>query len=101
MSPGKPDNATGASQRDEILADLLAHGRFLGSLSSLGVTWPPPGVEASAGAPAAAERPADPEKALQAVKDDIGDCQRCRLSRGRKTIVYGQGNPRAELMFVG
>jgi len=98
VSPGKPDPAT---ERDGLLADLLAHGRFLGGLSSLGVTWPPPGVEASAGAPAAAERPADPEKALQAVKDDIGDCQRCRLSRGRKTIVYGQGNPRAELMFVG
>ena len=31
----------------------------------------------------------------------MGDCRRCRLSEGRKTIVFGQGNPDAELMFVG
>ncbi len=101
MSPGKPDPPTGASDRDEILAQLVAHGRFLGSLSSVGVAWPPAGVEASAGASSIPERPVDPEKALQAVKDEIGDCRRCRLASGRKTIVYGQGNPRAELMFIG
>ena len=31
----------------------------------------------------------------------IGDCQRCKLAGGRKTIVFGQGNPHARLMFVG
>ncbi len=31
----------------------------------------------------------------------MGDCRRCRLASGRKTIVFGQGNPHAELMFVG
>ncbi len=98
MSPGKPDPPT---ERDEILADLVAHGRFLGGLSSVGVAWPPLGFEATAGASPVAQRQEDPEKGLQAVKDEIGDCQRCKLWRGRKTIVYGQGNPRAELMFVG
>jgi uracil-DNA glycosylase family 4 len=101
VSPGKPEPPAGASERDEVLGQLLAHGRFLGSLSSVGVASPPPGVEAAPGSAGSAERPADPEKALQAVKDDIGDCRRCRLASGRKTIVYGQGNPRAELMFVG
>ena len=38
---------------------------------------------------------------LAAVRADLGDCQRCRLAGGRKTIVFGQGNPEAELMFVG
>jgi uracil-DNA glycosylase family 4 len=99
VSPGKRGEAE-ATERDEALADLLAHGRFLGSLSSIGVAWPPPEVEA-AGVGAVPERPQDPEKALQAVKDEMGDCRRCRLASGRKTIVYGQGNPRAELMFVG
>jgi DNA polymerase len=70
-------------------------------LSSIGVAWPPAGVEAGTVSTALPERPEDPGKALQAVKDEIGDCRRCRLASGRKTIVYGQGNPRAELMFVG
>jgi hypothetical protein len=39
--------------------------------------------------------------ALEVVRRSIGDCQRCRLAAGRKTIVFGQGNPNADLMFVG
>jgi DNA polymerase len=89
------------TDRDETLADLAAHGRFLGGLSSIGVPWPPAGAEAAAVGAAIPERPEDPGKALQAVKDEMGDCRRCRLASGRKTIVYGQGNPHAELMFVG
>jgi DNA polymerase len=43
----------------------------------------------------------DPAAGLHAIREDLGDCQRCKLARGRKTIVFGQGNPRARLMFVG
>jgi DNA polymerase len=43
----------------------------------------------------------DRKAALGAVLDSIGDCRRCRLHSGRKTIVFGQGDPNAELMFVG
>lgn len=39
--------------------------------------------------------------ALQAIRDDIGDCTRCRLHKGRTKLVFGVGNPNAELMFVG
>ena len=39
---------------------------------------------------------------LRAIRDDIGDCTRCKLCRlGRKQIVFGIGNPNADLMFVG
>jgi DNA polymerase len=38
---------------------------------------------------------------LDAVRAWIGDCRRCKLSGGRKNIVFGQGNPDADLMFVG
>ena len=38
---------------------------------------------------------------LRAISDDIGECTRCRLSKGRKNIVFGTGNAHAELMFVG
>lgn len=33
--------------------------------------------------------------------EEIGNCTRCKLHRGRKTIVFGEGNPNAQLMLVG
>jgi uracil-DNA glycosylase len=45
---------------------------------------------------------ADPVAALKIIREDLGDCTRCKLHKqGRKQIVFGVGNPRAELMFVG
>jgi DNA polymerase len=44
----------------------------------------------------------DPAQGLRAIREDIGDCTRCPLHKqGRKQIVFGVGNPRAELMFIG
>lgn len=43
----------------------------------------------------------DKPSALKDIRDDIGDCTRCRLHKGRKNIVFGVGNPNADLMFVG
>jgi DNA polymerase len=40
-------------------------------------------------------------KALAVVRDDLGDCQRCKLSPLRKNIVFGVGSPDAPLVFVG
>ena len=46
--------------------------------------------------------PSDPVSGLRLIREDIGDCTRCRLHKqGRKQIVFGVGNPRAELMFIG
>jgi len=45
---------------------------------------------------------ADPVAALKLIREDLGDCTRCKLhQQGRKQIVFGVGNPRADLMFVG
>jgi uracil-DNA glycosylase family 4 len=45
---------------------------------------------------------ADPVKALKLIREDLGDCTRCRLHKqGRKQIVFGVGNPKTELMFIG
>ncbi len=38
---------------------------------------------------------------LDQIRRELGDCQRCKLCTGRKNIVFGSGNPRAELVFVG
>ena len=43
----------------------------------------------------------DAVAALRAIREDIGDCTRCGLSRGRKNIVFGVGNPKADIMFIG
>jgi uracil-DNA glycosylase family 4 len=39
--------------------------------------------------------------ALLATREALGDCRRCKLHGGRTTLVFGVGDPRAELMFVG
>jgi len=45
---------------------------------------------------------ADPAQALRLIREDLGECTRCRLhQQGRKQIVFGVGNPKAELMFIG
>ena len=38
---------------------------------------------------------------LEEIREDLGDCQRCKLAGGRKTIVFGQGDPHAALVFIG
>jgi uracil-DNA glycosylase len=107
--------------REEILQDVLERAKYYASLSTLGLppargaTTAAPVIAAVAKAPAptadvaptpvaphlAMAPPADAALALEAVRHEIGDCQRCRLATTRKTIVFGQGNPNARLMFVG
>jgi DNA polymerase len=38
---------------------------------------------------------------LKAIREDLGDCRRCRLHNHRKNIVFGSGNAHAGLVFVG
>ncbi len=40
-------------------------------------------------------------KPLDEVRRDLGDCRRCKLCDGRRSIVFGSGNPKARLVFVG
>ena len=59
-----------------------------------------------AAAPAAptappANKPRTGQAGLQVLRDEIGDCQRCKLAPSRTNLVYGVGNPDADLVFVG
>ncbi len=38
---------------------------------------------------------------LEALRDHIGDCRRCRLHEGRNHLVFGEGAPNARLVFIG
>ncbi len=42
-----------------------------------------------------------PEESLDSIRADLGDCRRCKLFSSRKNIVFGAGNSKAALMFVG
>jgi DNA polymerase len=88
------------SDLPELVADLREHARYYETLSDLGL---PPRAAATAPAESAASLAAgsDAGAELEAVREWVGDCQRCKLAGGRRNIVFGQGNPNARLMFVG
>jgi uracil-DNA glycosylase len=63
-------------------------------------TKPEPSLEVIANKPEYGAN--DPLEALKIIREDLGDCTRCVLhQQGRKQIVFGVGNPRADLMFIG
>jgi len=99
-----------------VSAALHAHLR---ARARAGVRWVYPGsaplpeaasdplpLAPAADAPRQAPDPASgraPDRAalLAAIRDEMGDCTRCKLHAGRKNLVFGVGNPDARLMFVG
>jgi uracil-DNA glycosylase len=84
-------SSTSHEQREEMAAKKSAAVAKVDAENILEVLTPKPehGV-------------ADPVAALKLIREDLGDCTRCKLHKqGRKQIVFGVGNPRADLMFVG
>ncbi len=58
-------------------------------------------LDVGGGMVAPIRRAEDPAALLRVIREDLGECTRCRLHQGRKNIVFGVGNARADLMFVG
>ncbi|MCU0249053.1 MAG: uracil-DNA glycosylase [Vicinamibacterales bacterium] len=99
----------------DVRAELAAHLRFFAQAGVDGLSrdpaWRMRPADATAEPAAAGEDPpgaratvehADSAETLELVREDLGACTRCKLHRlGRTQIVYGVGNPRAELMFIG
>lgn len=110
----------GEKERGELVREVVSALHYL---KAFGVDYIPdgPGVRAilEGGAPKKAEVATEREKeptptmpspnleggapsiTLDEVRERLGDCTRCKLSGGRKKIVFGAGNPDAVLMFVG
>ena len=44
--------------------------------------------------------PSEPQR-LEEIRSELGNCQRCKLHRTRRTIVFGEGNEKASLMLIG
>ncbi|MEK7337756.1 MAG: uracil-DNA glycosylase [candidate division NC10 bacterium] len=84
----------GTDPRDELRELVRATRIYLEAQRQLG-------LECIPAAPVAGPAPAGPPHPLAAVRAGLGECPRCKLCRGRTQIVFGVGNPRAELVFVG
>jgi DNA polymerase len=88
---------------------LGAHLEFFGGLGIAGFRrepfWRAPGGRSAPPAPPESQPVplyGSPQDALRAIREDLGDCVRCKLhGLGRTQIVFGVGNPNADLMFVG
>ena len=61
----------------------------------------PPGKVASPGEADGDGGAVDEGTSLEAVREDLGDCVRCKLCEGRTQIVFGVGSPNAGVLFVG
>ena len=86
-----------------VAAELLRH---LSWLEAAGVrALPPPRLVPTPPAEAPAPPPVDEKgcgsEALLGIRRELGDCTRCKLAPGRTRLVFGVGNPAAELVFVG
>ena len=78
---------------DEVLHELAV-------LRDFGFTH----LDLSAFTPAATQQPSNPATEISdwdALVAEAHDCQKCGLAGGRKTVVFGVGNPNADLMFIG
>ena len=82
-----------SAEAAEVAAEAMRHLWWLRDAGVREVsTAPPAALDA---APAGAGDP------LRAIRADLGDCTRCKLHGGRTNIVFGAGDPAAQLMFVG
>jgi len=80
---------------------LAAHVQFLRELGVAGISsddvWRTPGVSAVPRVNPKVELTGP----LKVIREEIGDCTRCKLHAGRTNLVFGVGNQKADLMFVG
>jgi len=85
------------SDAGEVAAGLRTHLQWL---EKFGVTGVPRGARRTSASTSTSAESLGRVR-LEAVRTELGDCTRCKLSGGRKTIVFGVGNPDAKLVFVG
>ena len=82
-------------------------GEYLAQLQESGLDGIPVALAGAAPAAAPPAPPSEPvgeppaDESLERIRKDLGECQRCKLGKGRKNLVFGVGNPRARLVFVG
>jgi len=71
------------------------------SLPSSVIASPVPLTSAEKAAEPTIPKPSQASLGLSEIREELGDCTRCKLHSGRTNIVFGEGNPKAVLVFVG
>jgi uracil-DNA glycosylase len=89
--------------REELALQVEAPvaAMFASNQSASAVSATQPAAEPFANAAQLAAILSDKPAALRVIREDLGDCTRCKLSQGRTNIVFGVGDPHARIMFVG
>lgn len=82
--------------REWILDQIRERLQYYASLTTVGLAVSEGEVDRASAAPDVLSG-----ETLDAIRADLGDCTRCRLHEKRRTIVFGSGNPQADLMFIG
>jgi uracil-DNA glycosylase family 4 len=82
-------------QRTDIFDDLKTVLEFY---QALGVEGIPLQLTSAGGIDGGNE---DKKRFLSELRNEIGECVRCKLSKNRNSIVFGEGNPGAKIMFIG
>ncbi len=82
--------------RNEMIRDLKS---YLEYLKRMGIVSLPVSDSVSDIKPEETGPP--PIMILEEVRNELGECKRCKLHRTRRTIVFGEGNERGTLMFIG
>jgi len=91
-----------SAEAAEVAAEAMRHLWWLRDAGVREVSIAPPAAAAAAmPATAMPATPAGAGDALRAIRADLGDCTRCKLHGGRTHLVFGVGDPAAQLMFVG
>jgi uracil-DNA glycosylase family 4 len=81
---------------EEIVDDLKAYLEYLKGMGIEALPIAEEKVEKTISSEAPKLAPT-----LEEIRTELGDCKRCKLHRTRRTIVFGEGNKKAKLMFIG
>ena len=106
-SAESPAGLPSMAERNQIQSTVHSTSHSGGDRASIETRTP--ALSATSSLPKPARQPQSgklfsaysPGESLPAIQQDLGDCRRCKLWKGRSNIVFGSGNPKAELVFVG
>jgi uracil-DNA glycosylase family 4 len=82
----------------EIITDLKS---YLEYLKGMGIETVPASETKAALSHSSPSLLPHTTPSLEEIRRELGECRRCKLHRTRRTLVFGEGNEKAKLMFVG
>jgi uracil-DNA glycosylase family 4 len=100
LAPFYRDRATGSQRFSTVLTEALETRSVTIEESALPKRSPKT-TTASDSVPRLEVIASAPDETLLKIQQDLGECTRCKLHKTRNKIVFGDGNPKADLVFIG